>query len=434
MGVLRTMAFDNGVHPQPLGPPRPSLPRCPGCPVRPTARCVRRLCHLAGQPDWDRHIVAMSESLGGSAVERPWDVGARPRVGFWSPCMYATGGSERWHLDLIPRLDRSKVDYRGLAVLDRTTLDPGNARTMANYGRMLDGPEGLAELARECDILVVWGMPDAGCFLPEGSHRPFVVAVSHGDKENGYTQRAMTGLDRVADRYVAVAPTALGPVPAHRRARAVVIPNGIDLRRLANPRPVAETRARWRIPDGSKVVGYLGRMSNEKNPFAVAKAVAHLPPEWVGILVGDGWQYDYVRDFNLVTAPYRCYMAGHESDIASALAAMDCVLDVSIEEGFGYSMCEAAVAGRPLVVSPTGIAAKEAELFRCIPREAEGPELASAVLREIENTSENRSRRLELRRRIRQVYGVEAFACRWSDFLADPERAETAALKVGPGG
>jgi glycosyltransferase involved in cell wall biosynthesis len=47
-------------------------------------------------------------------------------------------------------------------------------------------------------------------------------------------------------------------------------------------------RRTWGLPDGTRVAGYLGRLSPEKDPLAMARLIGSLPNEWHGVVVGEG--------------------------------------------------------------------------------------------------------------------------------------------------
>lgn len=57
--------------------------------------------------------------------------------------------------------------------------------------------------------------------------------------------------------------------------------NANECRTNAAPRNV--TRKRWQVPMGTKVLGFLGRISPEKNPQYFVEVMEHMPPDWTGM-------------------------------------------------------------------------------------------------------------------------------------------------------
>lgn len=60
---------------------------------------------------------------------------------------------------------------------------------------------------------------------------------------------------------------------------SAVNPN--ECRESAAPR--SETLARWGVPAGKRVLGFLGRISHEKNPGYYVEVLNKMPHEWIGM-------------------------------------------------------------------------------------------------------------------------------------------------------
>jgi glycosyltransferase involved in cell wall biosynthesis len=396
---------------------------CAACPVG-TPAC-RGLIHPADCRHAARGTPGYAELLRRAAglpppAEAPRRRG-RPRVGFATPVMFAAGGTETWHRTLLPRLDPARVEYAGLAVLEPTLADPGALAELARLGPAEVGMDALRALAARCDVLVAWGMMHVSAWLPPRGTpgRPALAFVSHGDAPNRYTREAVADARWHADAFVAVAETALGPIPPEDRARAVVIENLVDPARVANPRPRAATRAAWGVPADAPVVGYLGRLSPEKDPQAVLRAAEALGPPWWAVLVGDGHDAVAVTAEAAARLPGRHALPGFTQDVASALAAVDVVVAASAEEGFGFSMIEAVLAGVPLVATRAGILASRPELADAlVPIGAAGPDLAAAVRAALADTPGMRAGRAAARAAALRDFDPAKIAARWSSFLA----------------
>ncbi len=341
----------------------------------------------------------------------------RPRVAFWTACLYASGGTEIWHQTLMSHLDRDRIDLVGLGIVNPDEYAEDRAQMMAGFCPVVIGPDACERLAEETDVLVMWGLGQPCEILPECSKRPKVVFVSHGDGNSFWTVHSCRQASVDVDIYVAVSREARNAIPADRRAGAVVIPNGVELARLSRRRDREEQRRIWGVPPEAKVLGYLGRTSEEKCPEALARCVRELPEEWVGVLVGDSPEFPQVRADAFVLTQ-RVYFPGPQNDVGSALSAFDVVLMPSRGEGFGYSAVEGLMAAVPVVSTLTGIIAEHADLVRPIPIGADGPTIAAAVL--ADQADPGRPERVRRAREVtKTLYGAARFGQRWSRFLAD---------------
>ena len=386
------------------------------------AACPLRMPPCAGVDDRARcqEVIAAypaRRSAGRARGSVPLRRDGRVRVGFWSPVCFAAGGTEIWHETLLPRLDRDRVDVVGSAIIDARGVAPAMAERWARHAPVSLGTRALADLAARVDVLVAWGIARPSDFLPKGRRRPFVVMVTHGDCGSRWSVDIMAKAEPDVDQYVAVAPAALGTIPEGRRGQAITLTNGVDPGRLQPRRSREEVWGDWNVVPGQKVLLQVCRLSDEKDPYALARAVSALPPEWIGVAVGDGIHAQSVRDHAGQVALYRVRYPGIMDDVGSALAAADVLLAASTTEGFGLSAMEGAWAGLPVVSTAVGAVLDRPDAFTIVPAEADAATLACAVQRA-------RPRGVDL-----SEYHADAFGRRWSDFLATVGTAARRARK-----
>jgi glycosyltransferase involved in cell wall biosynthesis len=139
--------------------------------------------------------------------------------------------------------------------------------------------------------------------------------------------------------------------------RAVVIHNGIDLDDF-DPGAVAGTAAEVRRGlglGGGPVVGFVGRLTPQKDPLTFVRVLAALRqarPEIQGLVVGDGPLRPEVeqaaRAHGLGSS---CRFLGERDDIAALLVAMDVFVLTSVSEGFPFVVLEAMAMERPVVAT-----------------------------------------------------------------------------------
>lgn len=135
------------------------------------------------------------------------------------------------------------------------------------------------------------------------------------------------------------------------------IHNGIDLAPLAD---LARTtyRTKLKLPSGSVVVAWVGRLSDEKKPLLalqMAAAVLKTHPDCHFVMAGDGPQRDGVRDYvDRHRLGRNVHLLGTIDDPETLIAGSDIVLMTSEMEGYSLVLVEAQALGIPVVASDVG--------------------------------------------------------------------------------
>ncbi len=171
-----------------------------------------------------------------------------------------------------------------------------------------------------------------------------------------------------------------------------LVRNPVDLRGLLEPRR-DETRRSLGLEDGETVIGYLGRVSPEKQLGMVIDAVERLSEKRPGVrllVVGDGGAMDDVRRAARSRLGDRAILAGSvpHNKVAHYHAAMDVFATASRSETQPLAYTEAMYVGTPVVALATPGAADmihdgDNGLLVLPERGAEG--LAEAICRVIED-------------------------------------------------
>jgi glycosyltransferase involved in cell wall biosynthesis len=147
-----------------------------------------------------------------------------------------------------------------------------------------------------------------------------------------------------------------------RRARVVVIPNGIDTRRFAPDRESGlKCRASWGIPDRSLVIGLVGRLNRMKDheTFLRAAAIfAHSRGDVKFVCIGGGPD-NYLGELRRLVAQLgltdRVIWLGSLTDMPSAYNALDiCCSSSAFGEGLPNAIAEAMACAVPCVVTDVG--------------------------------------------------------------------------------
>ena len=97
-------------------------------------------------------------------------------------------------------------------------------------------------------------------------------------------------------------------------------------------------------------VGFVGRISPEKNPLATSHAVRALGPGYRAIYVGKGYGED-MRPAARDLTPDAIFVPPM-LQVGDALHALDCLIMASPAEGFSWALVEGLMAGLPVVATP----------------------------------------------------------------------------------
>ena len=357
-------------------------------------------------------VPAQTHESPGSAA--PWPAPPRDhrvRVGVAFPLIWL-GGVEAWAVALARTLDPARIAWIGVAVEQIEPCDATARARLETVGPVRFGPGQVEALAKACDVLIVWGSD------PPPAPRPCkALLVAHGQGE--WTRNRMQA-SRDMDAIAAVSVAALQVIPEDQRARAKVIPNCVDFRRLESKATRAETRARWGVPAGARVALYVGRFSPEKRPETFVRMVANLPDEWQGVMVGKGMPDAEIaiRAQAEALAPGRIAFPGPTDDVGGAIGAADVGVIPSEQEGCCLVMLEMLASGLPVVATPVGHALELAGMVSLVRHLAEGPELADAVLETLADPA--LPRRIAMARgHVEDIHGPEAFSRAWSDLICE---------------
>lgn len=166
---------------------------------------------------------------------------------------------------------------------------------------------------------------------------------------------------RGADRVVGVSHAALESMTGSRQpgGRFRVVHCAIDTARFAGRDPEASRiRAGMGLEQSARVLLFVGRMVDYKNPVFVVEILARLAarhPDLVAVFAGTGPLEGAVREMARATGlEGRVRLAGFREDVADVMLASDVLAWPSVEhprEGLGLGVIEAQAAGLPVVMS-----------------------------------------------------------------------------------
>jgi glycosyltransferase involved in cell wall biosynthesis len=253
---------------------------------------------------------------------------------------------------------------------------------------------------------------------------PVVVSTEHSIGETHLERRKMTlgvralylATERFSDATIAVSGTVRDRMAKWgiRPRRMIVIPNGVDLGRVAfDPAARAGVRAEFGLGENEYVIGVLGRLDPNKQFDMVIEAAAPLLDASTRLLiVGKGDEGARLEEVaRMCGVSDRVVFAGERHDVAAMLSAMDMFVASSKQETFGLSVLEALANGAPVLYTTCpALDGLGVDRARQVPSTVTGLREAMAA-----------ERRSGPRQRvsvpvIREAYGIDGVTRRIDDF------------------
>lgn len=167
---------------------------------------------------------------------------------------------------------------------------------------------------------------------------------------------------RMADQIVGISQDALRSLLGDRRPdphRHRVVHYAVDTARFTQAQLETTTvRESLGLDPSARIMLFVGRMVDYKNPFMVIEVLRHLlksDDNFCAVFAGTGHLENEVRELARKNAlEKRVRVLGFRDDVARLMAAADVLLWPSLEEpkeGLGLGIVEAQAAGLPIVMS-----------------------------------------------------------------------------------
>lgn len=262
------------------------------------------------------------------------------------PCMLR-GGSEQWLIALTRYTNPQRLQFTRCIVGLPHLVDPqvvADLRIPVEYGQH----ESVQRAARECDVMVFWGLPIQEWL---GDVRPkLCVYVAHGEAD--WTRQTLEQSVGIVDHVVAVSQRVSTNVC--NGTPNTVIANGVDTAHLTKTRDRDEMRQSLGFAPGDFVLGFIGRFSNEKRPEVLIDAVERLPRNFKALFVGWGDMQPALSSEANRRIPGRYAFASAGAHLGNYYQAIDTLCLVSDHEGFGMVVLEAMMCERPVIARSVG--------------------------------------------------------------------------------
>jgi glycosyltransferase involved in cell wall biosynthesis len=238
------------------------------------------------------------------------------------------------------------------------------------------------------------------------------------------------------DRVVAVSETVKQQILNHKIApnKVVYIYNGIDPDRFHHREKCDSIRREFGIHKGCRVIGTVGRLSQEKGHMYLVNAADKILqecPKVVFLIVGDGplKQNLEAKCSQLAERAYTgigsskgpFIFAGVRKDMSDIYASMDVFVLPSLTEGLPMALLEAMAAKKPVVATRVGAVPKVIEEGRSgllvPPRDVNA--LAKAIIRFLKDPQEARDLAEHGYERVRKDFSSQAMAKTYIEVYQD---------------
>jgi len=142
-----------------------------------------------------------------------------------------------------------------------------------------------------------------------------------------------------------------------RKSRVSTVHNGIDIQRFENAPRERQLRDSMGIDESDVVIGFVGRLEDQKGLPFLLKAAERLNRDFKGLkfmLVGSGSREESLKAEATALGIRNIIFAGFESDVSRYLKAFDVFVLPSLFEGLPISLLEAMASRLPVVASRVG--------------------------------------------------------------------------------
>ncbi len=279
--------------------------------------------------------------------------------------------------------------------------------------------EAAVAACKEADIVITWCVNDIGAIKARLPDIPIVNLIQNSD--DYANQQSGKNLESI-DFFVACSNAAAQVLPdgLPEEKQASIIYNGIDPCRVFPRYGRVAQRANWEVSDEQKVLLFIGRFVEEKNPSSLIMALSGLPDNWVGRYVGRGYKQKSLEQQGIAYAGGRVQFGDYVYHIGDTLAAADVVIYTSDFEGDSLGIREAHLAGTPVVTTEVGSVPELHEMFGplsvTVPVSPSREDMIKAV--QIADSQKNRETVVPLARQVAwNQFSLPAIAATWEEYL-----------------
>ncbi len=292
------------------------------------------------------------------------------------------GGAQDNTLITVEKLDRKKYDVSLMCSPEGDWV--GRAQQIENLNLIF-----VEELARKIhifrDLIAFWKIYKLiknGAYTIVHTHSskpgvlgrlagklagvPIIIHTIHGfpfhDFMNSVTRQFYISIERflsrISNQIVTVSKLNLEKavdLGLEKRSKFINIYSGIDFGKFDVKIDAEQKKKELRILNGEKIVGMVGRLSEQKAPLDFVKAIPEVLKACKGVrfvIVGDGELKEKTLDLSKeLNVDSKLMVLGFREDVPELLQTFDVFVLTSLWEGLGRSLTEAMYTGRSVVAT-----------------------------------------------------------------------------------
>lgn len=267
----------------------------------------------------------------------------KPKIAFITPAL-GLGGAERWILTLTKYFKNVNVEkiINLTGKSDRNLLNEACKYTNVLVDDFFTKKDLLKKELEKIDVVISWGYTASLNLSTELNC--LSVDVSHSDPSWSNHKNLTSITEKKSKYHVAVSKTAASSFSDYIKPK--VIYNGIDLERIKPNISREEQRKIWDV-ENKKVVFFSGRLSDEKNPFALIDAIKYFNDDWVFVFISNGQLSEKIKTLN----NNKIKLVDKTQHIGNYFIASDIFVMTSNVEGMPLSLLEAWASNIPVVTT-----------------------------------------------------------------------------------
>lgn len=280
----------------------------------------------------------------------------------------AVGGTPRKLLSLVKHSDPATSSFHFLCFRD-APLAPQFTEHKAQV-RVIESSSPLAiseavtqaVIRHGCDVICTHFTRSlvAGCLSAGRSGVPVIHHVHGSAREWGLRKRLLEGLFmKCVDKVICNSEYtrhALRQWCGVSQGRMAVLANPVERRPVTEERCEVRRHLGWE--DGTLVIGHVGGMIELRDQKTLFHSLAALLVKGIDcglIMIGDGpLRSNLEKLAEQLQVRQRIRFLGYTDRIGDYLSAMDLYVSTARSEGFGIAVCEAMLAGLPVVLADGG--------------------------------------------------------------------------------
>lgn len=354
------------------------------------------------------------------------------KVGWVAPCV-GIGGADAYMLGLIKYC--YNLEFTGVAIADSTSKGQidwvrsyigyrvpfhqigHNCPRFPDWNYYDDFAQAIYAATNGCDIIITWGCKDVRNHY-YAIDKPIVELVQNEDE---FAMEIVRDNQNYVDFSVAVSKAVANAMP---KQPDTIIYNAIDPGRCVPRYGREQCREMWGLQN-RKVILFMGRLVEEKNPASLIAALKHLPKEYCVLFVGRGYRRDdLIREAQRHVGRGRVYFARPQYHVGDLFAAADAFVLPSDFEGHPLAVCEAWYAGTPVVCTNFTVMEELRSMFgnlcTIVPKKCSAETLAKGILRATDTENEKVMQERALANSVVwNNFLLPTVAVQWEEFLYD---------------